>query len=162
MIYILFQKEEIFMPTIEYPVYKYQCQLCHREGSTGDPEKIVKCQICGLALCYRCTIGSFCKPCFETLPEENQKQYKSRIYLRRIYFISYAIFFFFPYIAFVVALILSINTDFEFTWERARPIVIMLGLGVCPGICLFLGILKNMVENDKDTAIKIVKEMNKY
>lgn len=123
-----------------YYYYRYNCQFCgKRTRSKKTPTKGVfdarKCHACHRLICYKCSVGGFCKSCIDSFPEDIGKPYEKKAKILRIlhytylYIILLTVFLFVS--TFLFIFILPTIGFYIFT-----ALSIFVGVLACPGIII--------------------------
>lgn len=66
-----------------YYYHRFNCQVCGKRTRTkkspvkGDFNGR-QCHVCGRLICYKCSVGGFCKTCFESFPKDNRESYEKQ------------------------------------------------------------------------------------
>jgi len=98
---------------MSYYYYKYNCQICGKR--TNVKKTMVKgdfngreCHVCQKKMCYRCSVGGFCKKCIDSFPEDIGKPYERKAKIFRFFHYIYL------YLIFILVLLGAFTLLFNF------------------------------------------------
>ena len=130
---------------VMYYYQRFNCQICGKRTRTK--KSPVKgdfngrhCHVCHRLICYKCSVGGFCKICFESFPKDIRATYEKKAKKLKNFKKSYiGAILFCCFLAFLAAI-------FAFSASKISAIIyfaamILAGLLVFPGSVILIYVL---------------------
>ena len=122
-----------------YYYYRYNCQICGKRTKTRKSGvkdfKPLTCHVCHKVMCYKCSIGGFCKSCIDSLPNDIGKPYEKKAKILKIIHYSYFCIILLCCLLFVNSFLFILISYSIYEYLFLASIILVVYL-CCPGLII--------------------------